>query len=68
MQALDIYRHNFVPSAVLSQPKVVVGVPLIAAPTDEEAEFLASSIHQRVSGIVRGERRALQPPVAGFLA
>lgn len=67
MQALDIYRHNFVPSAVLSQPKVVVGVPLIAAPTDEEAEFLASSIHQRVSGIVRGERRALQPPVAGFL-
>jgi luciferase family oxidoreductase group 1 len=68
MQALDIYRHNFVPSAVLSQPKVVVGVPLIAAATDEEAEFLASSIHQRVSGIVRGERRALQPPVAGFLA
>lgn len=68
MQALDIYRHNFVPSAVLSQPKVVVGVPLIAAPTDEEAEFLVSSIHQRVSGIVRGERRALQPPVAGFLA
>ncbi len=68
MQALDIYRHNFVPSAVLSEPKVVVGVPLIAAPTDEEAEFLVSSIHQRVSGIVRGERRALQPPVAGFLA
>ena len=67
MQALQIYRNTFVPSAVLSKPRVVVGVPLIAAPTDEEAQFLASSIHQRVSGIVRGERRALQPPVAGFL-
>lgn len=68
MQALNIYRSHFVPSAVLTKPRVVVGVPLIAAPTDEEAQFLASSIHQRVSGIVRGERRALQPPVEGYLA
>jgi luciferase family oxidoreductase group 1 len=68
MQALNIYRSHFVPSAVLSRPRVVVGVPLIAAPTDDEAQFLASSIHQRVSGIVRGERRALQPPVEGYLA
>lgn len=68
MQALNIYRSHFVPSAVLSRPRVVVGVPLIAAPTDEEAQFLASSIHQRVSGIVRSERRALQPPVEGYLA
>ena len=67
MQAIEIYRSTFVPSAVLSKPRVVVGVPLIAAPTDEEAHFLASSIFQRVSGIVRGERRALQPPVAGYL-
>ena len=68
MQALHIYRSMFVPSATLDKPRVVVGVPLIAAPTDDEAQFLASSIHQRVSGIVRGERRPLQPPVAGFLA
>lgn len=40
---------------------------LVAAATDDEAQFLASSIYQRVSGIVRGERRALQPPVAGYL-
>ena len=67
MQAIDLYRSNFVPSAVLSKPHVVVGVPLVAAPTDDEAQFLASSIFQRVSGIVRGERKALQPPVAGYL-
>ena len=67
MDAIDLYRHRFVPSSTLAQPRVVVGVPLVAAPTDEEAQFLASSIFQRVSGIVRGERRALQPPVENYL-
>ncbi len=67
MQAIDLYRSLFVPSKELAQPRVVVGVPLVAASTDEEAQFLASSIFQRVSGIVRGERKSLQPPVAGYL-
>jgi luciferase family oxidoreductase group 1 len=67
MQAIDLYRRTFVPSATLAKPRVVVGVPLVAASTDEEAQLLASSIFQRVSGIVRGERKALQPPVAGYL-
>ena len=67
MQAIDIYRSTFVPSATLAKPRVVVGVPLVAAATDAEAQYLASSIFQRVSGIVRGERRALQPPVENYL-
>ncbi|WP_342620571.1 LLM class flavin-dependent oxidoreductase [Rhodoferax sp. GW822-FHT02A01] len=67
MQALELYRSSYVPSADWPKPRVIVGVPLVAAPTDDEAQFLASSIFQRVSGIVRGERRALQPPVAGYL-
>jgi alkanesulfonate monooxygenase SsuD/methylene tetrahydromethanopterin reductase-like flavin-dependent oxidoreductase (luciferase family) len=41
---------------------VVIGVPLIAAPTDAEAEFLASSTYQRVLGILTGNRSRLQPP------
>ena len=45
---------------------IQAGVPLIAAPTDEEAEFLASSTYQRVLGILKGERRKLAPPVAGL--
>ena len=68
MQALTVYRSQFRPSATLAQPHVVVGVPLIAAPTDEEAEFLASSTHQRVLGLLRGERGAMPPPVPHFLA
>ncbi|RKT63057.1 luciferase family oxidoreductase group 1 [Azonexus fungiphilus] len=67
-QALAVYRGNFRPSPTLAQPYVIVGVPLVAAETDDEAEFLATSIFQRVLGILRGDRRPLPPPVAGFLA
>jgi alkanesulfonate monooxygenase SsuD/methylene tetrahydromethanopterin reductase-like flavin-dependent oxidoreductase (luciferase family) len=45
----------------------MIGVPVIAAPTDEEAEFLASSTYQRVLGILRGDRRCLPAPVVDFL-
>jgi alkanesulfonate monooxygenase SsuD/methylene tetrahydromethanopterin reductase-like flavin-dependent oxidoreductase (luciferase family) len=44
----------------------VIGVPLIAAPTDDEAELLASSVYQRVLGILTGDRKRLQPPQADF--
>ncbi|MDB5843898.1 MAG: luciferase family protein [Polaromonas sp.] len=68
LQAIALYRQHFRPSATLAKPYVTIGVPLIAAPTDEEAEFLASSTYQRVLGILTGDRRGLQPPVDNFLA
>ncbi len=68
LQALEVYRSHFQPSATLQQPYAVVGVPVIAAPTDEEAEFLASSTYQRVLGILTGDRKRLQPPVPHFRA
>jgi luciferase family oxidoreductase group 1 len=68
LQAIDVYRSQFRPSATLDQPYVMIGVPVIAAPTDAEAEFLASSSHDRVLGILRGDRRRLQPPVENFMA
>jgi luciferase family oxidoreductase group 1 len=68
LQALALYRQKFRPSATLAKPYVIVGVPLIAAPTDEEAEYLASSTYQRVLGILTGDRRGLQPPVEQFMA
>ncbi|MDP1531831.1 LLM class flavin-dependent oxidoreductase [Rhodoferax sp.] len=67
LQAVDLYRRLFEPSKVLSQPYVMIGVPLIAAPSDDEAEFLASSTYQRVLGILTGDRRPLQPPVKNFM-
>jgi len=67
LQAIDLYRREFRPSATLAKPYVMIGVPLIAAPTDEEAEYLASSTYQRVLGIMRGNRKRLQPPIEGFM-
>lgn len=62
-QALRIYRENFQPSAVLDKPYAMIGVPLIAAPTDEEAEFLATTAYQRVLALMRGQSLLLRPPV-----
>ena len=67
LPALDLYRREFRPSATLAEPYVVIGVPLIAAPSDDEAQFLASSTYQRVLGIITGQRGRLQPPVSGFM-
>ena len=68
LEALDLYRSEFKPSAALAKPYAIVGVPVIAAPTDDEAEFLASSVYQRVLGILTGKRGLLQPPISGFWA
>jgi len=67
-QAIDLYRNLYRPSAAWPKPYVAIGVPLIAAPTDDEAEYLASSTYQRVLGILTGSRISLQPPVEGFAA
>jgi luciferase family oxidoreductase group 1 len=68
LQAIDLYRREFQASDTLAKPYVIIGVPLIAAPTDTEADFLASSTFQRVLGILRGDRRRLQAPQPDFMA
>ena len=65
--AIELYRRLFQPSEVLARPYVMIGVPVIAAPTDEEAQLLASSTYQRVLGILTGQRGLLAPPVSGYL-
>ena len=67
-QAIALYRSLFRPSAAWPRPYVTIGVPLIAAPTDDEAEYLASSTYQRVLGILTGDRRRLMPPVENYAA
>jgi luciferase family oxidoreductase group 1 len=67
MQALATYRQNFRPSAVLAKPYAIVSVPFIGAPTDEEAQYLASSTYQRVLGILTGRRGQLPAPVDSFM-
>ncbi|AJD48772.1 flavin-dependent oxidoreductase [Isoalcanivorax pacificus W11-5] len=62
-QALRIYRDNFQPSETLEKPYVMVGVPLQAAPTDEEAEHNATTAYQRALALIRGHSLKLVPPV-----
>ena len=67
-QAITLYRSLFRPSESLAQAYVMIGVPLIAAPTNDEAQFLASSTYQRVLGILRGDRHRFPPPVENFMS
>ncbi len=63
MEALAVYRSEFKPSAALAAPYTMVGVPALAADSDDEAEYLATTMYLRSLGIMRGQRSALQPPV-----
>ena len=64
LEAIAIYRREFRPSPALAEPRVMVGVPIVAAETDERAQFLSTTMIQRSLGILRGKRSALLPPVA----
>lgn len=63
MQAIEVYRRHFKPSAVLDKPYVMLGVPLVAAETDERAEFLATTTYQRILALIRGQNMLMRPPV-----
>jgi luciferase family oxidoreductase group 1 len=42
--AFDAYRRAFVPSPEFPQPHAILGVSVICAPTEEEAEYLATGM------------------------
>lgn len=62
-EAIRTYRNHFKPSAVLDKPYVMLGVPLVAADTDEQADYLATSVYQRILNLMRGQSLVQQPPV-----
>ncbi|MGE0668609.1 MAG: LLM class flavin-dependent oxidoreductase [Sphingomonadales bacterium] len=68
MQAIEIYRGRFKPSEFLQQSYLMLGYNVFAAPTDEEARFLASSMQQAFIAIRTGRSVRLQPPVENFEA
>lgn len=61
--ALNLYRDNFKPSSALQEPYAMLGVNIIAADTDEEAKWLATSQQQQFLGIRRGQPSQLKPPI-----
>ncbi|WP_188056205.1 LLM class flavin-dependent oxidoreductase [Sphingosinithalassobacter sp. CS137] len=66
-EALDVYRRNFRPSAVLDKPHAMAGFNVFAAETQEEAELLATSAQQAFVAIrTTGKGIPLPPPIPGF--
>ena len=64
--AIDIYRSRFQPSAQLEKPYVMLGLNVIAAAIDAEAELLFSSLQQAFVNLRTGRPGPLPPPVAGY--
>ena len=60
--AIGIYRDRFKPSGHLAQPHVMLGVNVVAAETDDEAQLLASSGRQSFASLRAGRPIQLPPP------
>lgn len=67
MQAIQVYRTTFQPSAQCSKPYVMLGFNVVAADTDEQAQFLATSLQQSFVNLRSGRPGRLPPPVAGYM-
>jgi len=67
MQACAVYRSQFRPSAQLQRPYLMLGVPVIAADTDREAQLLQTSSLQSFVQLRRGRPGPLPPPDPQFL-
>lgn len=64
--AIEIYRSRFQPSSHLDKPYVMLGLNVVAAPTDAEATFLFSSLQQAFVNLRTGRPGPLPAPVAGY--
>ena len=63
LDALQLYRDGYKPSADHPAPYAMLGVSLVAADTDAEARRLATSLQQQFLALQRGRPVQLQPPV-----
>jgi luciferase family oxidoreductase group 1 len=63
-EASALYRERFTPSAQLAAPYLMLGANVVAAESDEEARFLASSGRQSFASLRAGRPIPLPPPSA----
>lgn len=61
-QAFEQYRHQFKSSSQLTKPYAMPCISVIVADTDEQAEYLFTSMQQRFLGMIRNQRGKLLPP------
>lgn len=63
LQALDVYRRDFQPSAQLQEPYAAAGVGLFAAETEHDARRIFTSSQQQFTNLHRGSPGPVQPPI-----
>ncbi len=63
LPSLALYRKTFQASGDLQKPYAMVALNVIAAETDEEAEFLATSQYQSFLNLIRRKAGKIPPPV-----
>ncbi|WP_457280122.1 LLM class flavin-dependent oxidoreductase [Polaromonas sp. P5_D5] len=63
MQALDLYRSGFRPSAQLAKPYAMVVANVVAAETDEAAHYQLTSVQQAMTNLLRGTPGPMPPPI-----
>jgi luciferase family oxidoreductase group 1 len=66
MQAIDVYRRGFQRSDQCSRPYVMLGFNVIAADTDDAAQYLSTSRQQAFLNLRRGRPTRLPPPSDGL--
>lgn len=62
-EAISIYRNRFEPSQYLDSPYMMVCLNVIAAESDQEAQFELTTMQQFFLNVVRGTQLPLKPPV-----
>ena len=67
-EAIRVYRETFRPSEQWDKPYVMLGFNAFVADTDEEAEFLSTSVQQAFVALRTGQPTKLPPPKAGYAA
>jgi luciferase family oxidoreductase group 1 len=66
MQALELYRSGFRPSEQLDRPCAMLGLNVIAAESDDEAQLLFTSLQQAFLNLRRGRPGQLPPQRVDF--
>jgi luciferase family oxidoreductase group 1 len=67
MQAIEVYRRNFKPSAQLQRSYLMLGFNVFAADSEVQARLLASSLQQAFINLHTGRPAQLPPPRPDFL-
>ncbi len=61
--ALALYRREFTPSRRLARPYAMLGVNVVAAPTEAEARRLFTTLQQSFVNLRRGRPGLIPPPI-----